>query len=329
MGKYFVPPTMLTPSDRLRESLDEAEQSVVSLRGTGPPVLGLLHLLDRIADLLTELDAGGVDVRAERVRFDTVQRQLRRRQRQFLIEADTAFQEERVAVGPDQARWWWFLDEAVARQRQDRLRRALAWGLGLVFLCVVVWLVYDRFIAPPPQARQSFQHSAAGEGLVEEGDLRAALVEFEAAAAMTPDDPMLWIWQGVIHFELDEPDEAQAAFDTARSLCETEADFLLDRGLAYLRVGDLAAASADVERTITMNPSSAMAYYLRASVALEREDYAAAVADLERAAELAQEAGDSQLEATARVQRAMVMQLWVGQQVTPTPGVEDQSDEQG
>ncbi|MEE8389621.1 MAG: tetratricopeptide repeat protein [Anaerolineae bacterium] len=327
MGKYFVPSAIRTPVDRLRESLDKAEQSVTSLRGIGPQALELPHLLDRITDLVGELEATGVDVRAEHVRFEIVQRQLRRRQNHFVAEAGSAFQEERAAVRPDQDRWWWFLDEAVAQQRQHQLRRTLTWGLALTFLCGFAWIAYDRFIAPAPELRQSFQHSMAGERLVEEGDLRAALAEFEAAAAITPDDPALWTWQGVTHFEMGELDEAQKAFDTARSLYETESDFLLDRGLVYLRVGDLDAASADVEQVITTDPSAAVAYYVRASVVAEQGDYAAAITDLERAAELAQAAGNSQLEATARVQRAMVMQLWAGQ-VLPTLEVEDQSDDE-
>jgi hypothetical protein len=80
---------------------------------------------------------------------------------------------------------------------------------------------------------------------------------------------------------------------------------------------------------ITADPSSAIGTYVRANILAERGDYAAAVADLERAAELAQEAGDSQLEATARVQRAMLMQLWAGQLNTPTPGGEDESNGEG
>jgi tetratricopeptide (TPR) repeat protein len=234
-------------------------------------------------------------------------------------EADAAFRAERVAVHPDRARWWWFVDEAVAEQRKRQLRRGLSWGLVLVFVCAAAWLVYDRFIAPPPEVRESFRLSAAGEGLVEEGDLRAALAEFEAAATLTPDDPMLWTWQGVIHSRLGEPDDAREAFDTARSLHETDVDFLLNRGLIYLQVGDVDAAGADVEQIMAMDPQAASAYYLRSSVALERGDFAAAVADLERTAELAQEAGDTQLEATARVQRAMVMQMWTAQQPTLTP----------
>ena len=76
MAKHFVPSTAHTPADRVRQSLDEAEIRVSRLRRAGPQVLGLLHLLDRADDALSELEAAGVDVRAERVRFETVQRQL-------------------------------------------------------------------------------------------------------------------------------------------------------------------------------------------------------------------------------------------------------------
>ena len=322
MGKLFVHSTVHTPADCIRDALDKAERLVSNLRGCGSQVLKLLHLLDQAAEAIAELDVSGVDVRAESARFETVQRQLCRRQNRFLTEAGAALQEERAAVQPDRTRWWWFLDEEAARQRRYQLRRAATWSLVTVFLCVVAWLVYDRFIAPPPQVRQAFQHSTTGETLVSEGDLRAALAEFEAAAALNPDDPGPWLWQGIVHFELDELDEAELAFETARSRYERDLDFLLDRGMAYLRTGDLVAASADVEQIILETPDAGHAYYLRAGIATERGDYAAAVADLERAAELAHAAGDTRLEATARTQRAMVMQLQLYQQVTPLPQTE-------
>jgi tetratricopeptide (TPR) repeat protein len=319
MGKFFVPSTARTPADRVREALGQAELLGSRLRGAGPQVLELLHLLDQGADALAELEAAGMDVRAERVRFETVQRQLRRRQGLFLAEASVAFQEERAAVQPDRARWWWFLDEALSQQRVRRLRR---WLLGILVAALLLsgaWWAYDRFIAPPPHVRQAYQLSVSGETLAGEGDLRAALAEFEAAAALTPEDPEPWIWQGVIRFELDELDDAQVAFETARSLYETDFDFLLARGRAYLRVGDVDAASADIEQAILENPDSGHGYILRSGIAMERGDYAAAVADLEQAAELAQAAGDAQLEAVARAQRAMVIQLQMVQQATPSP----------
>ncbi len=309
MAKLFIPPTIHTPADRIRASLDQAEQRVTNLRGAGSQALDLLHLLDWIAQRLAELETSGVDVRSERVRFETIQRQLCRRQRRFVAEVGAALREERASVQPDQTRWWWFLDEAVTQQQQRQLRRRLTGGLVAAVLLLVAYLAYDHFIAPPPHVRQAFRHSASGESLVEQGDLPAALAEFEAAAALTPDDPDPYLWQGVIYFELNQLDDAQAAFDTARALYGTDSNFLLARGVAYLHVGDLAAASADAEQAIIKSPHSGWGYYLRASVAVEQENYESAIADLERAETLARVAEDVQLEAHARTQRAHVIQL--------------------
>jgi tetratricopeptide (TPR) repeat protein len=319
MSKFFVPSTAHTPADHLRETLDLAELQVSNLRGSGPQVLKLLHLLDQAAQGLAELETTGMDVRAERSRFETIQRRLERRQCHFLVEAGAVLQEERASVQPDRSQRWWFLDEEAARQRQHQLRRLLTRGLLAVLLLAVGSLVYDRFIAPPPQVRQAFQHNSQAEALIEEGDLRAALAEFEMAADLTPDDPSPWLWQGVIHLELNETDDAQVAFDTAQSLYETGLDFLLERSLAYLRVGNLAAASTDAKQAVAQNPQEGQAYYVRASVAAEQGDYATALADLEQATKLARAAGDTQLEATARTQWAMMMQSQSYQQPTPSP----------
>ena len=45
-------------------------------------------------------------------------------------------EEMTVLCQPDRVHWWWFLDEEVARQRVQRLRRALVWGLVVVLLDV-------------------------------------------------------------------------------------------------------------------------------------------------------------------------------------------------
>jgi len=319
MGKFFVPPTAKTPADRVREALDRAERYIPNLRKAGPQALALLHLLDQIAQGLVELEATGTDMRAERVRFETIQRQLRHRQSRFLAEVSTELREERAAVQPDPTHWWWFIDEAVAEQRRQQLRRVLKWGLAGLLLLAIAWVVYDRFIAPPPQVRQAIQHTTAGEALIEQRDLRAALAEFEAAITLTPDDPDPWLWKGAIHSELNEQDQAQAAFDTARDLYETDFDFLLSRALVYLRIGNLEAANSDAEQAIAQDPQAGRGYYIRASIAAELGDCATAIADLERASDLAHAAGDAQLEAAARTQLAMVMQMCIYQQPTLSP----------
>jgi tetratricopeptide (TPR) repeat protein len=319
MGKVFVASRPHTPGNRVREVLDEAENMLPGLRGAGPQVLELLRLIDRAVDALMELEAAGMDVRPEHLRLKTVQQRLRRQQSRFVTEVGVALQEERAALQPDRARWWWFLDEAVAQERKGRLRQRLTWTGVAASVLVVAWLVYDHLLAPPPEVRQAIRHSSSAESLVLEGDLRAALAEFEAAAALDPDVPEYWVWMGVLHVVLDEAHDAEEAFETARSLYGTDSDFLLQRTQSYLMVGDLDAASLDVEQAIREAPDSGIGYYVRALVAEQRGDYVAAIADLERAGELAREAGDVQLEGIVRLKLALMPQPHPSEQPTPAP----------
>lgn len=124
----------------------------------------------------------------------------------------------------------------------------------------------------------------------------------------------------MIHSALDQPHEAESAFEVARRLYHSEYDFLLERGRAYVQVRDLAAASSDVEQAILEEPASGAGYYVRHLIALEQGDRAAAIADLERTADLARAAGDTSLEAIARQQLAVVLQqpLSAPERATPT-----------
>jgi tetratricopeptide (TPR) repeat protein len=317
MVSYFVPFTADTPAERVREILNRAERRVTSIRGAGHQALELLHLLDQAEAGLKELRAAHMDFRAEATRLETVHRQLRRRQRQFLSEVHGALKKERATVQPDPERWWWFLDEAYAQQQRHRLRRTLIGVVAGALVLAAAWVVYDRFIAPPPNVRQAYQRATSGQNLAEQGDLRGALAEFEAAVALDPTDSENWTWKGILHAELNETDEAAAAFDKARSLSETELAFLLERGMAYLRIGDLETANADAEEAVAKYPEAGWALILRANIAVERGDTFSALTDLEEAAELAAAADDTQLEAYARTQRAMVLQLQAGQMMPP------------
>jgi len=320
MGKYYVPMTALTPGDRVREALSEAEKRVVNVRYMGTRALELLHLMDQIADGLEQLKAAGTDVRAEETRFETVQLQLQSRKRLFVSRVRPALEEERRLVQPGAERWWWYLDVAVAEERRRRLRRALITAGVVLAVLAVLWVVYDRFIAPPPNVRQAFQRSSDGEALVEAGDLEGALAQFQQAAALDPTDADHLVWVGVVYQQLGQPDKAEEAFRAARALLNSDLELLMSRGMKYLRVGNIEAAEADAEQAIAQNPRSGWAYTLRSGVAAAKGDYVTAIDALDTAAELANQAGDTQLEAYARTQRAMLIQLQAAQPLpTATP----------
>jgi len=308
MGKYTSAKAH-TPADAVRSALSESERILAAFPRFGPKVVTILPLFDAIVDGLENLESAGMDVRAERARFETVQRLLDRNKGRFLKEAGDALQKARRSVDSDQAGWWWQLDERWRQEKRSRLRHRLVVGGIVVGVLIVLGLVYDLFLAPPREFRRALRHASRGESLVQsDRDLQAALVEFEAATQIYPSEPENWIWVGVLYLELDDEQAAQDAFATARSLYDTQYAFLLKRAEVYAKVGELDAAMADVDQVILENPDMGWAYYIRHSIYVDRGDIQSAIADLERADELAQESGDLWLQAQARVQRGMLMQ---------------------
>jgi len=319
MGKIFVASEVHTPAERVREALDDAEGLLPRLRGSGREALELPRLFDQIVTALEELEQNGVDVRAERARFESVQERLRSHRVRFLREVGTAYQEARMAVQPDRARWWWYIDEIVAQERKQRLRRLMI-GSGIAILVLAIaWVIYERFIAPPPNVQQAYHHSSTGDRLLTEGDLRGALAEFEQVVTLTPDDPSGWVRLGVVHTLLGESQQAETAFQQARSLYGTEYDFLVNRSMTFLRAGDLERARTDIEQAIGQKPEAALGYYVRANIEDQQGDCVAAIADLEHASELAQLEGNAQLDAVVRAQLAYVTQSCAARMPTSTP----------
>ncbi len=319
MGRHFFSAEAHTPADDVREALGDAGRLVVNLRKAGPRAVELLNLFDEIADGLQDLKAAGMDVRVEQARFETVQLQLDRLKRRFLAEAGEAFYEAREAAQPDRERWWWFVDEAWAQERRQKLRRVFIVGAAVVGLLVIAEVLYELFLAPSPEMREALRSESQGQYLVrEEKDLAAALAEFEAASALFPDNPEYWVWVGVLRLELGDEGGAEEALSSARSLYSSDVNFLLKRAEVYRDLGELDAAIADADRAILEDPDFAWAYYARHSIHLARGDTRSALADLEKADELAQESGDLRLEAVARFQKAIVMQM-VSASPLPTP----------
>lgn len=309
MGKLYVPSKVRTPVDRVRETLDQAERAMSHVSDAGPQALQLLHLFDQIDRDLRDLEQEDVDTRAERVRFETIQGQLKKRKRQFLNQASRALEEERKEIEPARAQWWWYLDEAAASQRWRALQR-LAMGMAVaIALLMGAWLAYKQFLAPPPEVNEAFRHIEAGRSRVEEGTLRAALEDFDAATELTPDDPEPWLWKGTLHDQLGEPAKSETAFAAAEALYETAFDFVLNRGRIRLQAGDVEKAKTDVKAALDMEPTSGWVYYLRAGIGAAEGDYDAARADLEQAIELASASGDVTLQAMAARQRAQLMQM--------------------
>ncbi len=308
MARWVIPDRPHSPLGEVRQALDRIEAHLADLRGSEREAVHLLHLLDEVAAALDRLEAAGADVRAERGRLEAAWAVLRRRARPFLKRAGPALRAERERRGEEGLRPWWYLDQLYARSQ----RRALARWAGVALIALMAlgaaWIAYERFLAPPPQVRQALRHADQGRTWVEAGDLERALSEFEAAAALTPDDPETWLWVGVLRQRLGDGQGAEEAYRRAMSAGLDGKGFLFQRGMLLLELGDAASARADAEEAVRLAPEWGYGFYLRGSVELVEGDVPAALADYQRAADLAHAAGDAQLEAMARAQIALILQ---------------------
>jgi tetratricopeptide (TPR) repeat protein len=297
------------PED-LRRMIRQCEIAVAQLEGSGAEALSLLKLLDEIEDLIQQLEERGADLEPEEVRMQTVEGLLRSKAPILLKEVKTVggLDQARQEVSPDESRWWWYLDRRVTEQRRRAVRRWLTIGGVVVALLVALGAAYFAFFTPSPEARERYDHLTRAEEFRKDGDLAAALAEYEAARALAPDEPEIHLWLGVLYGEEGREDEAAAAFATARKLLGNEVEFLVRRGMIYAQMDKVEATLADASAATALDPESAMAHFLLGGAYEAQEKIPEAVEEFQRAAELADQAGNSTLVAQARMRAGMLLQ---------------------
>ena len=298
-----------SPED-LRRMTRQCELAVDRLKDSGAQALSFLKLLDEVEALMGRLERRGVDLRSEKTRMKTVEGLLRSKATILLKEmrAVGGLAQARQEVSPDESRWWWYLDRAVAEQRCRTMRRRLIIGAVVVALLVAVRVAFFAFLAPSPGERERYEHLTRAVQLREDGDLTGALVEYEAARALAPDEPEIHLWLRVLHEEEGRENEAAAAFATAKELLENEVKFLVQRGTIYGQMDNVEATLADANAARALDPESAWAHFVLGGVYEAQSKIPEAVEEFERAAELANQAGDSALFVQDRMRAAMLLQ---------------------
>lgn len=307
-----VTPLSLTPADELRDLLEGSERLAVNLSGSGPDqAVRLLDWLDRIALLLPELEADGVNLQAERGRWQAVQGSVKRHSRDLLAEMKAtgglAAARSRRSSPPPAANWWWQIDGILAAERKRKmLTWAAAVGIVLVLLFGGYWL-FNRLFPVDPVVAAVYRHRSDAEQYVALGELEPALASYEAAATLDPDDPELLAALVALYAATGREADAEAALARLRPLLpEAEVDAYL--AAAYAGVHLLDQAMTYAEQALAVAPDLVAALITAADVSQALGRQAEAMAYLRRADAAAGEQNLIQMQAVIRMRLAQVMQ---------------------
>ncbi len=296
--------------DDLRELITQAELIVANLRGAGSRTETLLFLLDAISGLVPPLQERGVDLRPELTRIETVERQLMAKDGVLVHELRRlgGLARAREVIKPAPAQWWWYLDARVAERQQRQLRKLLLVGGGVLAVFLAASLIY-RFVFPPdPKRMAAMEKASQAEQALQTGDVATALTYYREAAEITPDDPEMLLWVGVLEEQLGHTEAAAQAYAAAEQRVGDQAHFLMQRGMDRLRLGNLDLAEADAKAALANKPDFAEGYFLLGNVYEARGQGPEAIAAFEKAADLAGQANNSPLVVMAKTRLAMLLQ---------------------
>jgi tetratricopeptide (TPR) repeat protein len=311
----------ITPADDLRQLLAQCEDDLIKLADPAG-AMELFRRFDQIDELLPQIQSTGADVRAEETRWQSLQERMLARAAQVVRawQGSDRLAAARQAQNPPQSRWWWWIDQQVARRRRNRLRNAALAVLAAALLLVLANFLLSRLFPVDPAVRAAYRAQLQAEVALSGGDLAGSRQSLEQALAATPGDPALWVLHGVVANLQGDASTADQSWQQARDLLGAEAPFLTERGLAYLRAGQLDAAVDDLAAAAALEPASARTQLALGNALESVGRYQEAVTAYEQAATLADASGNAELVATARVQLATALQRMQGAPAaTPQP----------
>lgn len=253
----------MIPADELRDLLAESERQAANLRTAPSGARELLDNLDQIARLWPDLEARGVDLRAEAGRWETVQAMVRANAHHLLraLRPEGGLPALRKRNhADDEAAWWWYLAEETRRTNLQRARRLAVIGGSVVVAAVLVIWVLNRLFPVPPEVRAAMNKQIDGQQKIENGgDYAGAIADFQEVVTLTPDDASGWLWLGCTQYKLEDQSAAEESFRQARALLEDELTFRLSRAPDCAMLDLLDLAKGDLEAALAIDPDNPQA----------------------------------------------------------------------
>ena len=294
----------------LRDRLHELEVQASNLRGYGQRIVDVLRLRDSIEGEMQERVASGYDVRAESTRLQTIDNMLRR-QGSLIVTELTGYgglARTRQEVKPPEAHWWWFLDYEVGERRRKVAIRSTIIVVAVMTVLIVGNFVMNRFFGLDPVEKEARGYATQADQLVMRGDVSEAIPYYEQAVATLPEYGEAHANLAVLYESVGRAADAEREHALARQYLGSEEQYLLTVARAYQGLSNLEAAMARIEQVIAANPDSAEGYLTRGGLYEAMQKTNEAIADFEKAGQLASDQGQDALYVLARTRMAMLLQ---------------------
>ncbi|MBI2136362.1 tetratricopeptide repeat protein [Candidatus Woesearchaeota archaeon] len=125
-----------------------------------------------------------------------------------------------------------------------------------------------------------------GNAKRKKGDLEGALEDYDTAIKLNPNEVNAYYNRGIVKSEKGDLEGARADYDQAIKLNPNDANAYNNRGYAKYKKGDLEGTLADYDQAIKLNPNHANVYYNRGIVKSEKGDLEGALEDYDTAIKL-------------------------------------------
>ena len=293
--------TEQTPFVQLRSYLDATEPRIVIMHETPTGALDVIRNMDAIDRLLDILAGPEFDTRAEESRAEALHERLLRESAKVVRQVQTHGQAAQLTDSPT----WKAINAAFSKQRQQRQRRLLFIGVGVVIIGIVLFVVLPRVLPKaPPQP-----DIGAVSRQVDSGDIQGALATAEAEQAHFPNNPDIALWVGALQLRLGNSGAAETNWNTARKLYSNDQTFYFERGLLLTQFKEYTLAETDAQELIKQPTSAAEGYLLLGSIEEGHGQFSQAIDSYQKASTLAEQENKSGLVVAARSRMAYLMQL--------------------
>ncbi len=293
--------------EQLHEAMRQLESGLAHIHAD--TVLQLLRLRSTIEALAAELEEK-TDLEAERTRLKALDALLESHAARIVTAAarQGGLRAAREALAPGPEEWWWFLDERVGARLRLLATRLGAALIGVVLVALLGYYLWDTFFALPSYDKEALGYTTLAEQLLYLGEYEVAREQYERAVRAQPGLAEAWAALAVLYEREGRMAEAQAARANAERLMGDRSEFLLVLAQQYVLIRELDQALACADNAVHIAPQAAKAYLVRGEIYERMGHHDLAVADWERASELALEHGQEALYILASSRLGVLMQ---------------------